>query len=91
MNQTSRNLILTILSFVVLMTLWNCHTEYTNAPEICALLVADDQSLLQKDLDSLNRGDITQEQFELRKRNRENGSLGICLIALIKTKENSNF
>ncbi|MCW7483294.1 hypothetical protein [Leptospira kanakyensis] len=79
------------ICFCILMIQSKCHTEYKNAPEICAILIADDQSLLQRDVDALNNGEITQEQFELRKRNRENGTLGLCLISLIKREQSGNF
>lgn len=91
MVKIKMNSLIRVVAFCVLVLQWECHTEYKNAPEICAFLAIDDQSLLEKDKDLLNKGEITQEEFEFRKRSRENGSLGICLISLIKTKENSNF
>ncbi|TGK91514.1 hypothetical protein EHQ30_14970 [Leptospira brenneri] len=83
--------LLKVFVFFVFVNQCQCHTEYKNAPEICAFLIIDDQTLLENDKVLLNKGEITQEEFELRKRSRENGSLGLCLISLIKTKENSNF
>ncbi|MCW7483296.1 SHOCT domain-containing protein [Leptospira kanakyensis] len=91
MIKTKSYIFLTIVMFLILFTQVNCHTEYKNAPEVCAFLIVDDQALLENDKVLLNKGEITQEEFEHRKRSRENGSLGLCLISLIKTKENSNF
>lgn len=78
-------------AFFFLALHWHCHTEYKNAPELCVVAFADNQNRLQNDMVLLANGNITQDQFEQRKRTRENGSLGLCLISLIKTKENSNF
>lgn len=58
---------------------------------MCAIFIANNQNRLQNDLVLLEKGEITQENFELRKRTREDGTLTLCLMSLIKTKENSNF
>lgn len=91
MNQANKNFILTIIPLFVLVTQFNCHTEYKNAPEMCGFFHANNQNRLQNDLVLLEKGEITQENFELRKRNREDGTMTLCLMSLIKTKENSNF
>lgn len=84
--------LLVVVNVICLLVMqWECHTEYKNAPELCAVAFSDNQNRLQNDLVLLANGSITQDQFEQRKRTRENGTLGLCLISLIKTKENSNF
>ncbi|MCW7470515.1 hypothetical protein [Leptospira kanakyensis] len=91
MIKTRSYIFLMIVMFSILITQMKCHTEYKNAPELCAITFADDQNRLQNDIALLNNGELTQEQVEQRRRNRENASIGLCLISLIKTKENSNF
>ncbi|TGK53855.1 hypothetical protein EHQ16_17570 [Leptospira kanakyensis] len=68
-----------------------CQPEYANSPELCLVANAQLESALAKDLDDFNNGRMNQEQYERAKRNRETGALGLCLISLIKRKQNSNF
>lgn len=68
-----------------------CQPEYANSPEACLLIQTDLQSLNAKDLADYNSGKITEQRYLELKRMREEGALGICLISLIKRKQNRNF
>ncbi|TGL90710.1 hypothetical protein EHQ68_04610 [Leptospira congkakensis] len=69
----------------------NCQPEYINSPEACLLIQADIQSLNAKDLADFNSGKITEQKYLELQRMREEGALGICLVSLIKRKQNRNF
>lgn len=58
---------------------------------MCAIFIAANQNHLQNDMVLLEKGEITEENFELRKRTGEDGTLTLCLMSFLKTKENSNF
>ncbi|TGK53857.1 hypothetical protein [Leptospira kanakyensis] len=91
MIKTKSYIFLTIVMFLILFTQVNCHTEYKNAPEVCLAIQAQSQINTNKDLQDLNTGLITEARFTERLRLREEGALVICMVSLIKTKENSNF
>ncbi|MCW7470517.1 hypothetical protein [Leptospira kanakyensis] len=91
MKKDKIRLLLLITCFLILITQMKCHTEYKNAPEVCLAIQAQSQINTNKDLQDLNAGLITEARFNERLRLREEGALVICMVSLIKTKENSNF
>lgn len=80
-----------IVRLSLLLSLLGCQPEYANAPEVCLLVYSELGQLIEGDRKELDEGKITQQQFNDRVRRREDGTLGICLIALIKRKQSGNF
>jgi hypothetical protein len=80
-----------ILIFSFLVTLLGCQPEYTNAPGFCALVLIDSPRLTERARKEFEEGKITEQQFNDRLRQIEDSNLSLCLLALIKRKQNGNF
>ncbi|MCW7470516.1 hypothetical protein [Leptospira kanakyensis] len=70
---------------------WNCKTEYKNAPELCLIALARTNSLLEKDLEDLNSGKISEARYMELRNMRESGAFGLCMVSLLKREQNGNF
>ncbi|TGL90712.1 hypothetical protein EHQ68_04620 [Leptospira congkakensis] len=70
---------------------FGCEQRYLSNPDFCALMIADGESLKAEDLAKLNAGLIASEEYERLVRLRENSTLTICALSILKTKENQNF